>query len=215
MPERVLFCRPPSPSNIRSHRNKYSWSMLEIYKIQILCSLARFCNSWLGNSLLDKLLPPTFFWNQQNNCRIKSFGEIMFSFFILKNLQRLVFFLTWSLILVIIFFAFENAILTTTLIFLSKSWKLIWKNFMFFYVVQKLTWRSRKPTDHEADFLSFEDLHPLFHWQVSVGRCSAGNLEVSAYTGTATLRLVKTQGLPLGSNEEIWVYWFNSNTTEW
>lgn len=74
---------------------------------------------------------------------------------------------------------------------------------MFFYVVQKLTWRSRKPTDHEADFLSFEDLHPLFHWQVSVGRCSAGNLEVSAYSGTATLRLVKARGLPLGSNEEI------------
>lgn len=101
------------------------------------------------------------------------------------------------------------------LIFLSKSWKLNLKKFHVFYLVEKLTCRKRKPTDRGADFLSFEDLHPLFHWQVSVGRCSAGNLEVSAYTGTATLRLVKTQGLPLGSNEEIWVYWFNSNTTEW
>lgn len=142
-------------------------------------------------------------------------GSFVFIFYFEELPKTVFFFLTWSLILVIIFLAFENAILTTTLIFLSKSWKLIWKNFMFFYVVQKLTWRSQKPTDREADFLSFEDLHPLFHWQVSVGRCSAGNLEVSAYTGTATLRLVKARGLPLGSNEEIWVYWFNSNTTEW
>lgn len=147
----------------------------------------------------------------------------MLSFFILKNLQRLFFFLlimlmAQSFLMVINFhllFAYENTILIPTLIFLSKSWKLNLKKFHVFYLVEKLTCRKRKPTDRGADFLSFEDLHPLFHWQVSVGRCSAGNLEVSAYTGTATLRLVKTQGLPLGSNEEIWVYWFNSNTTEW
>lgn len=63
----------------------------------------------------------------------------MFSFFILKNLQRLFFLLIMlmaqSFLLVINFhllFAYENTILIPTLMFLSKSWKLNWKNCMFF-----------------------------------------------------------------------------------
>lgn len=84
--------------------------------------------------------------------------------------------------------------------------KIIMKKFHDFYLVEMLTCRSQKQTDRGADFLSSEDPPLLFHWPVSVGRCSAGNLVVLAYIGTATPRLVKSQGLPLGSN---------SNTTEW
>lgn len=142
-------------------------------------------------------------------------GSFVFIFYFEELPKTVFFFLTWSLILVIIFFGLWKCYLNNNFDISFQKLKINLKKFHVFYLVEKLTCRKWKTTDRGADFLSFEDLHPLFHWQVSVGRCSAGNLEVSAYTGTATLRLVKTQGLPLGSNEEIWVYWFNSNTTEW
>lgn len=116
--------------------------MLEIYNNQILCSLARFCNSWLWNSLLDKLLPPTFFFGiSRIIAEWNLFGKICFHFLYWRTCKDWFFLINGSIVnfgykfpsfVCLWNFFILHCILIPTLIFLSKSWKLNWKNFVFF-----------------------------------------------------------------------------------
>lgn len=119
MQERVLFCSPPSPSNIRAEINTiYPIFFLHVTKFAKMGKYAAFVICNLQNVLI--------FWESYVLMfYIEELAKTGFLFIINDSIFN--FGLKFHLL-----FAFKNAIFIPTLIFLSKSWKLKWKKISWF-----------------------------------------------------------------------------------